>query len=152
LWALLAGVAAGCVFLARRRSVDGTLLVAAWALSSILLWFGAAVLGFAGGAVQRGLHVAASRDMAGFAVGAPVGALAGALLGIGLAERGLRNRWPRWPALALGGVSLAIIAAVVLLILQGLAGTEQQAGKSILIVFPLLGAAPVLGWLIGTKP
>jgi hypothetical protein len=40
----------------------------------------------------------------------------------------------------------------VLLILQGLAGTEQQAGKSILIVFPLLGAAPVLGWLIGTKP
>jgi len=43
-------------------------------------------------------------------------------------------------------------AAAVLLILQGLAHTEQQAGKSVLVVFPLLGAAPVLGWILGTRP
>jgi len=41
---------------------------------------------------------------------------------------------------------------VVLLILRGLGGSEQQAGRSVLVVFPLLGAAPVLGWLLGEKP
>jgi hypothetical protein len=69
-----------------------------------------------------------------------------------LAERGLRKAWPRWPALAFSGAALVLVAASVLFILTGLAGTEQQAGKSVLVVFPLLGAAPVLGWLIGTRP
>jgi hypothetical protein len=40
----------------------------------------------------------------------------------------------------------------VLFVLHGLAQAEQQAGKSVLVVFPLLGAAPVLGWMIGTRP
>lgn len=151
LWALFGGLAAACVILARRRGIDGSLLLAAWALSSVLLWFGAGALGFLGSVVQGVLDIRSSSDMAGFSIGAPVGALGGALLGVALAQRGLRKTWPRWPALALGGASLAIVAASVLLILQGLAGAQHQAGKSVFIVFPLLGAAPLLGWLIGTR-
>ena len=151
LWALFGGIAIACALVARRRGVNVTLLLAAWALASILLWFGAGLLGFLGGVIQGVFNIRSARDMEGFSIGAPVGALVGALLGVALAERGLRNRWPQWPALALGGLSLALVAAAVLVVLQGLASAEQQAGNAILIVFPLLGAAPVLGWLIGNK-
>jgi hypothetical protein len=40
----------------------------------------------------------------------------------------------------------------VLLILRQLADADQQAGKAVYVVFPLLGAAPVLGWLMGDRP
>jgi hypothetical protein len=145
-------VAVACALLARRRGVDVVRLLAAWVLSSVLLWLGAGVFGFLGGALQRLLGISASGGGAGFALGAPVGAVLGALLGIGLAERGLRKSWPRLPALALAAVTLVAMAAAVLFILQGLAEADQAAGKSVLVVFPLLGAAPVLGFLIGTRP
>jgi hypothetical protein len=150
LFALFGGLAIACALLARRRGVDGPRLLAAWVLSSILLWLGAGALGYLGGLLQYSLGL--PWKVTGFSIGAPLGALVGALLGIALAERGLRKAWPRWPALAFGGVVLVLVAASVLFILQGLTGAEQQAGKSVLVVFPLLGAAPVLGWLIGTRP
>jgi hypothetical protein len=156
LWALFGAVAVACALLARRRRVDVVRLLAAWVLSSVLLWLGAGSLGFLGGALEAALAsvrvIRESSDMVGFSIGAPLGAVVGALLGIALADRGLRKAWPRWPALALAAVSLAATGALVLFILQGLAHTEQQAGKSVLVVFPLLGAAPVLGWLIRSRP
>lgn len=152
LWALFAALAVACALLARRRAVAFSRLLASWAFASALLWVGAGALGFLGGLLQGLLGVRGPVDMAGFSIGAPLGALAGALLGIALSERLLRKAWPRWPALALGGGALVVVAALVLFILRGLAGSEQQAGRSVLVVFPLLGAAPVLGWLLGEKP
>lgn len=150
LWALFGLIVAAGALVARRRRVDLTLVLTAWALSFVLMWFGAGLLGFLGSVLMKALHVRLYWDM-GFFSGAPLGALAGALSGIALAELGLRNRRSTWPALALGGVSLLIAGAAVLLILQRLAGPEYQAGKSVYVVYPLLGAAPVLGWLIGNK-
>jgi hypothetical protein len=155
LWALFVAVAVACALLARRRRVGVVRLLAAWVLSSVLLWLGAGSLGFLGGALEAALArarvIRESSDMAGFSIGAPLGAILGALLGIALADRALRKAWPRWPALAFAAATLVAAAALVLFILQGLAQTEQQAGKSVLVVFPLLGAAPVLGWLVGTR-
>jgi len=156
LWALFGGLAVACAFLARRRGVNTARLLAAWVLSSVLLWLGAGCVGFLGGLLEGGLAKARvireSSGLTGFSIGAPLGAVLGGLLGVALAERGLRKAWPRWPTLAFAAASLVVTAALVLLILQGLAHTEQQAGKSVLVVFPLLGAAPVLGWILGTRP
>jgi hypothetical protein len=156
LWALFVGVAVACAWLARRRGVNTARLLAAWLLSSLLLWLGAGALGYLGAvleyALARGRGTGAGWEMAGFSIGAPLGAVLGALAGIALAERGLRKEWPRWPALAFAAGSLVAAAAAVLFVLHGLAQAEQQAGKSVLVVFPLLGAAPVLGWMIGTRP
>jgi hypothetical protein len=151
LWALFGVVAVSCALLAHRRGVAWLRLLAAWAFASALLWVGAGALGFLGGLLHGGLDVRGPRDMVGFSVGAPLGALAGALLGIALSERLLRKAWPRWQAIALSGGALVVVAALVLFILRGLAQSEQQAGRSVLVVFPLLGAAPVLGWLIGER-
>lgn len=157
LWALFGAVAAACALLARRRRVELVRLLAAWVLSSVLLWLGAGALGFLGEVLDSALERVrgtprAPGGMTGFSFGAPLGAVVGAVLGIALADRGLRKAWPRWPALALATVTLVVAAALVLFVLQGLANAEQQAGKSVLVVFPLLGAAPVLGWLIGSRP
>jgi hypothetical protein len=150
LWALFGLIVVAGALVARRRRFDVTTVLTAWLLSFVLMWFGAGLLGFLGSVLLKSLHIRSYLDM-GFFIGAPLGAFAGALSGIALAELGLRNRRSPWPALALGGVSLLIAAAAVLLILQKLAGPEYQAGKSVYVVYPLLGAAPVLGWLIGNK-
>jgi hypothetical protein len=152
LWVLFGALAVACALLARRRGVAFLRLLAAWAFASAMLWVGAGALGFVGGLLQDLLGIRGSPDMAGFSIGAPLGALAGALLGIAISERFLRKAWPRWSAIALGGCTLIVVAALVLFILRGLASSEQQAGRSVLVVFPLLGAAPLLGWLLGEKP
>lgn len=151
LWALFGVLAVSCALLARRRGMVWPRLLAAWAFASVLLWVGAGAVGFLGGVLLGGLDVRGPRDMVGFSIGAPLGALAGALSGIALSERLLRKAWPRWQAIALGGGALVVVAALVLFVLRGLANSEQQAGRSVLVVFPLLGAAPVLGWLIGER-
>jgi hypothetical protein len=147
LWLLFAAVLGGSALLARRRGVGSTRFLSAWVLSSALLWTCAGLLGYAGA------RLAADADVrVGFAVGTPLGALIGAPLGIALSERGLRDAWPRWIALLLAPAALAIVAGLVLLLLRGFGGATQPAGKTVFVVFPMLGAAAVLGWLIGERP
>jgi hypothetical protein len=146
LWVLFAAVLGGCALLARRRRVGSTRFLSAWVLSSALLWTCAGLLGYAGARLT-----AASDVRTGIAVGTPLGALIGAPLGIALSERGLRDAWPRWIALLLAAAALAIVTGAVLLLLR-LGGETQPAGKAVFVVFPMLGAAAVLGWLIGERP
>jgi hypothetical protein len=121
-------------------------LLSAWALSSVLLWICAGLLGYAGA------RATASTDpRRGIGVGIALGALVGAPLGIALSERVIRRAWPRWAALGLAALVLAVAAAAFLLLLTGVGGPEQQAGRSVYVVFPLLGAASVLGWLTAER-
>jgi hypothetical protein len=147
LWVLFAAVLLGSALLARRRGVGATRLLSAWVLSSALLWTCAGLLGYAGARIT-----AASDVRAGIAIGTPLGALLGAPLGIALSERGLRDAWPRWITLLLAAAALAVAAALVLLLLGRIGGPDQPAGRSVFVVFPMLGAAAVLGWLIGERP
>jgi hypothetical protein len=146
LWVLFAVVLLGCGLLARRRGVGSTRLLSAWVLSSALLWTCAGFLGYAGARIAAGSDV-----RVGIVVGTPLGALIGAPLGIALSERGLRDAWPRWIALLLAAAALAVGIALVLLLLGRIGGPDQPAGKAVFVIFPLLGAAAVLGWLIGER-
>jgi hypothetical protein len=115
-------------------------------VSSVLLWICAGLLGYAGA------RATASTDpRRGIGVGIALGALVGAPLGIALSERVIRRAWPRWAALGLAALVLALAAAAFLLLLTGVGGPEQQAGRSVYVVFPLLGAASVLGWLTAER-
>ena len=146
LWALFALILLGCAWLGRRRVVGPGRLLSAWALSSVLLWICAGLLGYAGA------RATASTDpRRGIGVGIALGALVGAPLGIALSERVIRRAWPRWAALGLAALVLAVAAAAFLLLLTGVGGPEQQAGRSVYVVFPLLGAASVLGWLTAER-
>jgi hypothetical protein len=147
LWVLFAAVAAACALLARRRGVGATRFLSAWVLSSALLWTCAGLLGYAGARLTAGSDL-----RTGFAVGTPLGALIGAPLGIALSERGLRDAWPRWVALFLAAAGLVVVAGLVVLLLGRVGGPDQPAGKAVFVVFPLLGAAAVLGWLVGERP
>jgi len=146
LWVLFAAVLLGCALLARRRGVGATRLLSAWVLSSALLWTCAGLLGYAGARIT-----AASDVRAGIAVGTPLGALLGAPLGIALSERGLRDSWPRWIALLFAAGALAIVIGLLLLVLGRVGGADQPAGRAVFVVFPMLGAVAVLGWLIGER-
>ena len=155
LWALFAVIAVASWALARRRGVALARLLPAWALSSVLLWGCAALLGYLGGRLtyaEKGPAEVNLTGLRGVMVGAPLGALIGGPLGIALSERGVRKSWPRWSALALAAVAVAVAAAIVVAVVSLLPGTQRQAGYSILVVFPLLGAAAVLGWLVGSRP
>jgi threonine/homoserine efflux transporter RhtA len=146
LWLLLAVVLLAGALLARRRGVGATRFLSAWVLASALLWACAGLFGYAGARVT-----AASDARAGIAVGTPLGALLGAPLGIALSERGLHDAWPRWRALALAAAVLAVVVAIFLLVLTRVGAPGEQAGLSVFVVYPMLGAAAVLGWLIGER-
>ncbi len=146
LWALFALVLAACCWLGRRRAVGAGRLVSAWALSSILLWACAGLLAYAGA------RATASTDpRRGIGVGIALGALVGAPLGIALSERFIRKAWPPWISLAVAALGLLVAIGAFLLLVTGVGGPEQQAGRSVYIVFPLLGAAAVLGWLVAER-
>jgi len=55
------------------------------------------------------------------------------------------------PRSGLAALVLALAAAAFLLLLTAWVGPEQQAGRSVYVVFPLLGAASVLGWLTAER-
>ncbi len=146
LWGLFAIVLAACWWLGRRRAVGAGRLLSAWALSSILLWVCAGILAYAGA------RVTASADpRRGIGVGIALGALVGAPLGIALSERFIRKAWPRWRSLAVAALGLAVAIGAFLLLVTRAGGPEQQAGRSVYVVFPLLGAAAVLGWLTAER-
>jgi len=146
LWILLALVVLGGALLARRRGVGATRFLSAWVLSSALLWACAGLLGYAGARIT-----AASDARAGIAIGTPLGALLGAPLGIALSERGLRDAWPRWTGLVLAAVGLAVGVAIFLVVLTRIGAPGEAAGRSVFVAYPLLGAAAVLGWLVGER-
>jgi len=146
LWVLFGVVLLACWFLGRRRSVGPGRLLSAVALSSALLWICAGLLGWAGAWATSG-----SDPRRGVGVGIAVGALIGAPLGIALSERFLHKTWPRWRALALAALGIAVMLAVFLLVLTRVGGPEQQAGRLVYVAFPLLGAAAVLGWLAAER-
>jgi len=143
LWALFVAVLAACWPLARRRGVGAGRLLSAWVLSSALLWVCAGLLGYAGA-----LATARTDPSRGVGVGIAVGALIGAPLGIALSERFLHKAWPRWSALAMAALGIALTLAVFLFVLTRVGGPEQHAGRAVYVAFPLLGAAAVLGWLV----
>jgi peptidoglycan/LPS O-acetylase OafA/YrhL len=146
LWVLFVAVLAACWWLGRRRGVGGGRLLSALALSSALLWICAGLLGWAGAWATSGTD-----PRRGVAVGIAVGALIGAPLGIALSERFLHKVWPRWRALAMAALGIALMLAVFLLVLTRVGGPAEQAGRSVYVAFPLLGAAAVLGWLSGER-
>ena len=146
LWMLLALVLVAGVLLARRRRVGATRFLSAWVLSSALLWACAGLLGYAGARIT-----AASDARAGIAIGTPLGALLGAPLGIALSERGLRDAWPRRPGLLLAAIGLAAAVVIFLIVLTRVGASGDAAGRSVFVVYPLLGAAAVLGWLVGER-
>ena len=146
LWALFALVLLGCAWLGRRRAVGAGRLLSAWALSSVLLWICAGLLGYAGARATE-----STDPRRGIGVGIALGALVGAPLGIALSERIIRKAWPRWSALGLAALVLAASVGAFLLLQTGVGGPEQQAGRSVYVVFPLLGAASVLGWLAAER-
>ena len=146
LWVLFALVLLACWLLGRRRGVGVGRLFSACALSSALLWVCAGLLGYAGA------RATASTDPTrGIGVGIALGALIGAPLGIALSERFLHKVWPRWRALAMAALGIALTLAVFLLVLTRVGGPEQHAGRAVYVAFPLLGAAAVLGWLVGER-
>jgi hypothetical protein len=146
LWSLLAAVVLAGALLARRRRIGPIRFVSAWVLSSVLLWACAGMLGYAGARIT-----AASDARAGIAVGTPLGALLGAPLGIALSERGLRDAWPSWRGLLLAAAGLVAAVAIFLVVLTRVGASSEAAGRSVFVVYPLLGAAAVLGWLIGDR-
>jgi hypothetical protein len=87
----------------------------------------------------------------GVAIGAPIGAAAGAILGIALAERLVARAWPRPLGLGLCGATLLLVTALTLAIFQRFDSPEEQAGRAVFVVFPLSGAAALLGWLTGLR-
>ena len=150
LWASFVAILGASVLLARRRGVGLGRVGSAWAIASVLLWVCAWVFGSAGGALMQ--RAPGNNPIAGIAIGAPLGAVIGAPLGIALSERALQKRWPRWTGLAFAALALTATIAAVLLILRRLENYEQHAGAAVLVVFPLLSAAAVLGWLAGDRP
>lgn len=146
LWVLFVAVLAACWWLGRRRGVGARRLLSALALSSALLWVCAGLLGYAGA-----LATARTDPRRGVGVGIALGALIGAPLGIAVSERFLHKIWPRWRALVMAALGIALMLAVFLLVLTRVGGPEQQAGRSVYVAFPLLGAAALLGWLAGER-
>src|SRR5438445_35267 len=86
LWVLFALVLLACWLLGRRRAIGPGRLLSAWALSSVLLWVCAGLLGYAGARAT-----ASSDPTRGIGVGIALGALIGAPLGIALSERFLHK-------------------------------------------------------------
>ncbi|MFL5311696.1 MAG: hypothetical protein ACJ79H_14705 [Myxococcales bacterium] len=146
LWVLFVAVLAACWWLGRRRGIGAGRLFSALALSSALLWVCAGLLGYAGA-----LATARGDPRRGVGVGIALGALIGAPVGIALSERFLHKAWPRWRGLFTAALGIALMLAAFLLVLSRVGGPEQQAGRSVYVAFPLLGAAALLGWLAGDR-
>jgi hypothetical protein len=143
------------VLLAFFRGVSAQRLAAAFVFASVLLWGFAGLLGWIGTLLTydaaKGGFIGNWSAMSGLVVGAPIGAVSGALVGIALSERGLSRAWPEARSLALAAVTLLLLAALTIFLLSRMQSAEQQAGRSVFVVFPLLGASALLGWLLGLR-
>jgi hypothetical protein len=87
----------------------------------------------------------------GLLIGAPLGGMAGAMLGIALAERAFTGAWPRPLPLALSAAMLLVLAGFTVAVFSKYDSPEQQAGRGVFVVVPLFGAGAVLGWLLGMR-
>jgi hypothetical protein len=150
LWALFGVVSAASLILSRHRGIAKRRLLSAWAVSALVLWLFAGIFGYAGGALIS--SPSWDNPVTGATIGAAIGAIIGAPLGIVLSERGIWKSWPRWPALLLAALTLLLILTAFLAIVKILEQHEQEAGAAVFVVFPLLGASALLGWLLGLRP
>jgi hypothetical protein len=151
LWALFFVLAVANAVLASRRAVPLVRAGAAWVLSTALLCAGAAALGFIGGRLTYDPYasgfVGNMSSLTGIVIGAPIGALAGAVGGIAVSERGLAGEWPRKRSLALAALSLVVIGALAWWMFALVQAREQHAGRQVFVLLPVLGLSAVLGWL-----
>jgi hypothetical protein len=146
LFALFAALIAASSIVSRQREIAALRLLCAWGVASLVLWLSAAIFAFVGGALVRWDNPSAASTIC-----AAMGAFVGAPLGIALSERGIWKSWPRWQALLFAALVLLLVIAAFLAILKVLYGQEQEAGAAVFVVFPLLGAGAVLGWLLGLR-
>jgi hypothetical protein len=150
LFAAFGALAIGNLLLARVRSVSPQRLLAAFLLATTLLWGIGATVGWLG-MVLTSDPSQAHPGFAGLSIGGPLGGMAGAMLGIALAERAFKGSWPRPLPLALSAAMLLVVAGFALAVFTKLNSPGEQAGRAVFVVVPLFGAAAVLGWLLGTS-
>jgi hypothetical protein len=143
------------LLLAWIRSVSAQRVLAAFLLATVLLWGIGALLGWLGILLtynpSAGGYVGNWSGFAGVAIGAPLGGMAGAMLGIALAERAFTGSWPRPLPLALAAAVLLVLAGFTVAVFSKFDSPDQQAGRGVFVVVPLFGAGAVLGWLLGMR-
>jgi hypothetical protein len=146
-------IAIGDLLLAWVRSVSAQRVLAAFLLATALLWAIGALLGWLGVLLtynpSAAGYVGNWSGFAGVAIGAPLGGMAGAILGIALSERAFTGSWPRPLPLALSAAMLLVLAGFTLAFFTKYNSAEEQAGRAVFVVVPLFGAGAVLGWLLG---
>ena len=146
-------VAIGDLVLAWVRSVSAQRVLAAFLLATVLLWGVGALLGWLGILMTYNPsatgYVGNWSGFAGAAIGAPLGGMGGAILGIALAERAFTGSWPRPLPLALSAAMVLLLAGFTLFVFSKFNSPEEQAGRAVFVVVPLFGGGAVLGWLLG---
>jgi hypothetical protein len=150
---VLGAIAVGDLLLAWFRSVSAQRVLAAFLLATVLLWGIGALFGWLGVLVTYNPSASGYAGnwsgFAGVAIGAPLGGMAGAMLGIALAERAFTGSWPRALPLALSAAMVLALAGLTLAVFSKYNSPEEQAGRAVFVVVPLFGAGAVLGWLLG---
>jgi hypothetical protein len=139
--------------LARIRGIPAQRALAAFLLATVLLWGIGALLGWVGMLLtynpSAGGYAGNWSGFAGGVIGGALGGMAGAMLGIALADRAFTGSWPRPPPLALSAVTVLVLAGFTVAVFSKYSSPEQQAGRAVFVVVPLVGAGAVLGWLLG---
>jgi hypothetical protein len=143
------------VLLAWVHSVSAQRVLASFLLATVLLWGVGALFGWAGMHATynpyAGGFIGNWSGFTGLLIGAPLGGMAGAMLGIALAERAFTGAWPRPLPLALSAAMLLVLAGFTVAVFSKYDSPEQQAGRGVFVVVPLFGAGAVLGWLLGMR-
>jgi len=148
LFVLFGAVVVADGLLARMRGVSVQRLTAAFLLATSLLWGLGALLGWIGSRLAYG---AESSGLPGALVGATLGGIAGATLGIALADRAMTGDWTRRGPLLLAAAALIVLASFTLAVFVLLSAADQRAGPAVFATVPLLGAGALLGWLLGLE-
>jgi hypothetical protein len=155
LFVVFAAVAIGDLLLAWVRAISAQRVLASFLLATVFLWGVGALFGWAG--MHATYNPSASgfignwSGFAGVLIGAAAGGMAGAMLGIALAERAFTGSWPRPLPLALSCAVLLVLAAFTVAVFSKFNSANEQAGRAVFVVVPLFGAGAVLGWLLGTR-
>jgi hypothetical protein len=154
LWGLFVLLAAADATLAVRRGIPFLRGASAWILCTVLLCAGGAAFGYLGNRITfdpyAGGLIGNMSGMTGVIVGAPIGAILGALAGIAVSERGLAGAWPAKRSLAFAALTLVVVGCAAWWMFAIITQHDQQAGRQVFVVLPVLGLSAVLGWLLGT--
>ena len=141
------------VVLAWIRGISAQRALAAFLLATVFLWGLGGLLGWLGMLLtynpSAGGYAGNWSGIAGGIIGGPLGGMAGAMLGIALADRAFTGSWPRALPLALSAILLLVLAGFTVAVFLKFNSPEEQAGRAVFVVVPLLGAGAVVGWLLG---